>query len=75
MELAAGGRGAGLNCHDWGSHRSWDHGSALLRVALMLESQTVLGGAECCGCGVTVSGLMAVGPSIHVFVCRDWRDA
>ena len=58
-----GPRRDGLDSHGRGSHGSRGHGSALLRVALMLKSQTVLGGVECCGCGVTVRGLMAVGPS------------
>jgi hypothetical protein len=60
-DLGAGS--GGLGGHDWGSQRSWDRESAPLRVALMLEVADRIGRVESCGCGVTVSGVMAMGTS------------
>ena len=40
-----------------------------------VDLESAADAAEGSGRGVTVSGLMAVGPSYTVFVCRAWRDA
>ena len=70
-----GSGSGGLDHYGRGSHGSWDHGSPLLRVALMLEVADSVG-----WCGVLRlrrygQRLDGRGAVIHVFVCRDWRDA